>query len=137
MRAVHGNLVGQAKRSYVCRECGTSVPAVKGKRPKKCHHCSGPLVYMASNAELRRFNDLRMLERGGQIMGLLVQPSYPLHVGSEKIGTWRADFAYIEDGKLTVEDVKGRVDTHLSAWKRKHYELQYGVKVKIIQPSRR
>lgn len=36
---------------------------------------------------------------------------------------------YFEDGKFVVEDCKG-MKTPLYLWKRRHFEIQYGVKIR-------
>ena len=39
-----------------------------------------------------------------------------------------ADFVYIENGRKVVEDAKG-VRTQLYQWKRRHFEIQYGMPI--------
>lgn len=45
--------------------------------------------------------------------------------------TYRADFAYVEDGVRVVEDVKG-TDTRVSALKRAVLEAEYGIVVRVV-----
>lgn len=87
----------------------------------------------ASKAEGARYVELRLLEKAGEIRGLVLQPRFTLHVGRVLIGTYVADFAY-EDaaGTRVVEDVKG-LDLPLGRWKRKHFEAQYGQPVRVIR----
>lgn len=83
-----------------------------------------------STKEARRYGELKLLERAGQIQGLCLQPEYDLHVGSEKIGVYRADFEYAERGRHVVEDVKSEpTKTPLWRWKVKHLKAQYGIEV--------
>lgn len=82
-----------------------------------------------SQKEARRYKDLRMLERVKIIEFLEIQRPFFLCVNSQNVGKYVADFTYFEDGKFIVEDVKG-VRTPLYIWKRRHFEIQYGVKIR-------
>ena len=65
-------------------------------------------ISFASQKEARRFSELKLLERAGEVQQLQLQRSFPLHVGGEHIATYRADFCYrTPDGAFVVEDVKG------------------------------
>jgi hypothetical protein len=56
-----------------------------------------------SKAEMRRYLDLRILQRAGKIHDLVLQPSYSIETG-----IYTADFRYIDTMGVThVEDVKG------------------------------
>jgi hypothetical protein len=76
-----------------------------------------------SLAELRRYQDLRTMERNGDISNLIVHPRFILqepftynHVRERAIA-YEADFSYYEkDGKKIVEDVKG--------FKTKEYQIK-------------
>jgi hypothetical protein len=67
-----------------------------------------------SKAEARRCDQLHLLQHGGVIADLEVQPQFWFvingaqvkHEGGRRVG-YRADFAYREGGKHVVEDVKG------------------------------
>ena len=67
-----------------------------------------------SQAEARRYGELVLLQRAGEIHYLRVHPSYLLHAGFKVGGkpyqpiTYIADFEYLEGCKTIVEDVKGR-----------------------------
>jgi len=90
-------------------------------------------VKFASKAEARRYSELKLLERAGQIFGLQLQPPFRLEVGRECIGIYKADFSYRDkrDGRTVVEDVKG-FKTELYRWKKKHVEAQYGITITEI-----
>ncbi len=62
-----------------------------------------------SKAEARRYGELKLLERAGEIRDLELQPKFALvGIGATKICQYRADFAYQHtNGPLVVEDVKG------------------------------
>lgn len=102
-----------------------------------------------SAGEARRYQELRLLEKAGEIECLELQPVFELHAPSctgtfagalkamagEKlvIGKYIADFKYFDlkgDKGWIVEDFKG-MDLPLGKWKRKHAEKQYGIKVLV------
>jgi hypothetical protein len=101
-------------------------------------------VWFSSHREARRWSELRMLARAGQISDLGRQVQFPLHAvgydgGSYQVGAYVADFTYLLrppphiDGRsvLVVEDAKG-VRTDLYRWKKKHFELEYAVKISEV-----
>lgn len=83
-----------------------------------------------SIAESKRYKELALLEKAGQIKGLKLQPKFLLQEGFKKNGkTYRkieyiADFMYIENGKVIIEDVKG-METDVFKLKRKMFEYKY------------
>lgn len=92
-----------------------------------------------SKAEARRYQDLRLLERAGEIRGLELQPSFDLCVPTgltsmSRVGRYRADFAYEAVDRASgvwrrvIEDVKGmRTETY--RLKKRMVEAQYGVEI--------
>lgn len=68
-----------------------------------------------SKSEARRYSQLRLLEREGQIIDLELQPSFILAPSVRFSDSKRtkpalkyvADFEYIENGIKIIEDVKG------------------------------
>ena len=69
-----------------------------------------------SKAESRRYSELKLLERVGDIKDLELQPQFQIAINGVKVCTYKSDFQYFE--KLTqtddetawvniVEDVKG------------------------------
>lgn len=100
-------------------------------------------ITFASKAEAKRYQELKMLEKAGEITALELQPVFELSVskgaltGSEVIGKYVADFRYTRLGyrPLTdqdvIEDVKG-MKTALYRWKKKHVEAQYGIQITEI-----
>lgn len=103
---------------------------------------------MASQAEARRWVELKYLERAGEIHALRRQVEYPLAVGrlghpallgsvAKIIGSYVADFDYVTAAGLhIVEDVKG-VRLSLYRWKKKHFEAQYGIPISETAGGRR
>jgi len=87
-----------------------------------------------SLVEEKRYCELKLRERGGEIDGLVVHPRFDLAVNGKRIAVYEADFTYWDRIAKTgrVEDVKGKM-TALSRQKIAHYEAQYGFKVEIIR----
>lgn len=82
----------------------------------KFHNVSdtrGALVF-ASKSEARRYDELCLLVRAGEISDLKCQTSYELQKGFKHNGkkirpiVYRADFSYVENGVEVAEDVKAR-----------------------------
>lgn len=87
-------------------------------------------VSFASKREARRYSELKLLERAGEIDELKLQPRYPLIVNGQKVCTFVADFAY-RQGPLyqpVVEDCKG-VQTDVFRIKRKLMAACLGIEV--------
>lgn len=89
-------------------------------------------ITFASKAEARRYGELKLLERAGEIGIVRCQISFPLHVCGIKIGSYIADFGYWKDGERIIEDVKGFA-TPLYRWKKKHFETEHGLKIVEIR----
>ncbi len=93
-----------------------------------------------SKAEARRYAELKLLVKAGEVKDLELQPRFPLysptrhktHSGGTfvTICTYVADFRYRQgpSGVLVVEDVKG-VKTPLYRLKKKWFEAQYGLTI--------
>lgn len=112
-------------------------------------------IRFASKKEAKRYWELKLLERAGEIVNLALQPEFVLRVvpGTVKarlltaaarlrgdvppdlsvsIGKYRGDFEYRDkDGQRIVEDVKG-FKTPLYRWKKKHVEAQYGIEIREV-----
>lgn len=135
---------GQSKACYACAACGGVAGGILLKRAqqsKTCPHChEKALVRMDSRAEMVRWGELWQRQKMGHIYALQPQRRIPLMVGTTKIGTYVADFAYTvsKTEEFVLEDVKSAarngepIDTVISAWKRKHVEAQTGTPVTVI-----
>ena len=96
-------------------------------------------IKFQSIAESRRYKELALLEKAGKISNLKLQPRFLLQEGFKKNGkTYRkieyiADFRYIENDKIVVEDVKGK-ETEVFKLKHKLFEYHYPqYELKIIK----
>ena len=105
-------------------------------------------IRFASKAEARRYSELCLLEKAGEIHGIVLQPGFELAVFNRggglptSIGKYVADFAYCRclrtpcvRSHLVYEDVKG-FKTPLYRWKKKHVEAQYGISITEIRMRR-
>lgn len=60
----------------------------------------------ASKAEARRYGQLLLLERAGEISEITLQPKFTLDVNGLNVATYIGDFSYLQNQILVVEDVK-------------------------------
>tara|TARA_R110002020_G_C16263217_1_gene770632 strand:- start:1208 stop:1519 length:312 start_codon:yes stop_codon:yes gene_type:complete len=81
-----------------------------------------------SKAEARRYSNLKILEGVGDISDLELQPRYDLVINGIKVGFYKADFRYIQDGDTIVEDVKG-MKTPIYNLKKKMIKAIYGIDI--------
>lgn len=81
-----------------------------------------------SKKEALRCDELHILEAGGAIEHLILQPPFFIGVNGVEICKYVADFAYIDNGKRIVEDVKG-MRTATYRIKRKLMKAIYGIEV--------
>ncbi len=81
-----------------------------------------------SQKEGRRYTALKLLERSGTIKDLELQPKYDLIVNGYRVGFYKADFRYIENDKLVVEDVKG-MKTPIYNLKKKMIKAIYNIDI--------
>lgn len=94
----------------------------------------------ASKAEARRYAELWLLNDKGLIQNLEVQPSFVLAPCVKYDGSTRskpalryvADFSYIENDKLIVEDVKG-METPVFKIKRHLMKHVYKIDVRVTK----
>jgi hypothetical protein len=95
-----------------------------------------------SQKEARRYQELKLLEKAGEIWDLEIQPKFPLRAPSEKtlagtfpdqVGLYLADFAYRDRTGRVVEDVKSPpTRTALYRWKKRHMKIQYGIEIREV-----
>lgn len=87
-----------------------------------------------SKIEAKRYQDLKLVEKIGQLNDLKVHTRWPLSVGGILIGHYESDFDYSDSAvdHRVVEDVKG-CKTPLYLWKRRHFEAQYGFAITEIR----
>lgn len=81
-------------------------------------------IRFASQAEGRRYAQLKLLERAGEISRLELQPAFRCEINGKLVCTYRADFAYFDKSSRKVEDVKG-MKTPVYRLKKKLVEALY------------
>lgn len=82
-----------------------------------------------SAKEARRYGELKLLQRGRQISGLQVQPSFPIVINGVKVCTYKADFGYVDQiGSPVIEDCKG-FKTPVYLLKKKLMLAVYGIEI--------
>ena len=87
-------------------------------------------IWFESKKEGKRYSELLLLERVGKISDIKLQPRFLLQESFKKNGkTYRkieyvADFQYMENGKMIVEDTKG-FKTEVFKLKHKLFEYKY------------
>ena len=115
-------------------------------------------IQFDSKKEARRYCELKLLQQAGKIEALELQKEFELIPAQyeyfERYGktgkrlkdgkrcieqscTYKADFAYLQDGQLVVEDVKGFRDPQSAGYakfviKRKLMLERYGIRIKEI-----
>lgn len=104
----------------------------------------GTLMHFDSKREARRYMDLWLMQRSGEITNLRTQVKYPLlpkqvHPDGtqERAIDYVADFVYEKDGETVVEDSKGFRNTASAAYrvfvmKRKMMLYFHGVTVREV-----
>ena len=116
-----------------CLECGTEIMTRKAKRSVvkadgHCYKCGGKIVKFDSRKELKRWKELKLLEKAGKIInlrrqvriGLIGYEGRPIVSDSGRQLVYVADATYydLETGDVVIEDTKpGRVITPESALK--------------------
>ena len=100
-----------------------------------------------SKAELRRWEELKLLERAGEISGLTRQREFTLAFSGRpvlmrspkypngKVCSYKVDFSYTDaQGVATFEEFKGH-DTPESRLRRAVVEAIYGIEIIVTGPA--
>jgi hypothetical protein len=88
-------------------------------------------IIFDSKREAARYAELKLLEKGGFIRQLELQPAFEFELNGKVIFKYIADFRYFEGKTRVVEDVKG-VQTPLFRLKRKLIESQFNIKIVLV-----
>ena len=91
-------------------------------------------IVFASKKEMKRYAELRLLQRAGEVQDLELQPEFRVSINGEHYCTYTADFAYTEKGERIVEELKSTGTAKDAAFRlrKKAAELFYGIKVRMI-----
>lgn len=123
-----------AKKDYRCLSCGAAAVSADKKTCRACHGTN--IQKFDSKAEASHYDTLRTMRRMGEIRDLECQPRFPILVNGQNVGSYVADFRYLDaGGSVVVVDVKGgdATDTALSRFKRKCVTAQHGIDIRIIR----
>lgn len=108
---INGSDLGKhAIRVYICRGCGMWF---EGAAPVQCSCGRLDWDKFDSKGEARRWMQLRLLDRAGEITELRRQVPFPLMTITDdgkpvEWGKYIADFVYRENGVRIIEDSKAR-----------------------------
>ena len=91
-------------------------------------------IVFASKKEMKRYAELRLLERAGEVQDLELQPEFRVSINDQHYCTYTADFAYTENGQRVIEELKSTGTAKDASYRlrKKAAELFYGIKVKVI-----
>lgn len=103
-------------------------------------------IKFPSGREAKRYKELKLLERAGQISNLELQPKYPITINGAPViirskgypngrkASYKADFRYIDkNGKSVVEDSKSiATRTEADVLRRAIVEAIYGIRIQEV-----
>ena len=118
---------------WVCLDCGAQLVFEK---PAACHICSSDAIQkFDSKREAREYYNLKLLEKAGAISDIKLQPAFRIIINGVDVGSYYADFSYMEKGELHVIDVKSPATAKnaLYRFKKRCVEAQYGVQIEEIK----
>lgn len=81
-----------------------------------------------SKKEARRYQELKLLQKAGEIGRVEVHTPWPLEVNGQLICKYVGDFAYAKGKELIVEDTKG-IRTPVYRLKKKLMKAVYGIDI--------
>jgi hypothetical protein len=92
-------------------------------------------IHFDSQAEARRYGELRILERAGGLTRLVCHRRFPLSINGTKICDYEDDFDYTTpDGRYVVEDVKSpATKTALYRVKRNLMKALHGIDIVEVE----
>jgi len=100
-----------------------AIPLFQRLRKFRNKPCVVDGVRFASQAEARRYNELKLFLAAGDLSKLELQPKFPLVVNGKLVCTYIADFSYEQRGYRIIEDVKSPASK----------TPQYRIKVKLLK----
>ena len=91
-------------------------------------------IVFASKKEMKRYAELKLLQRAGEVQDLTLQPEFRVSINDQHYCTYTADFAYTQKGERIVEELKSTGTAKDAAYRlrKKAAELFYGIKIKVI-----
>ena len=95
--------------------------------------CSIYGIEFDSIGEKDRFLILLNAQNSGIITNLEMQKQFSLDINGVHIGKYTADFSYYKNGKLIVEDFKGKMISRDFPLRKKLMLAIHGIEIKIIK----
>ena len=94
-------------------------------------------ISFASKAEAKRYGELKLLQQMGDISNLECHPVYRYEsaLTGKLLFRYIADFRYLADAGMVVEDVKGQA-TQVFRLKKRLIEDRFGIEIKLITKGR-
>ena len=91
-------------------------------------------IAFASKLEMKRYAELKLLLRAGEIQDLELQPEFRVSINEQHYCTYTADYAYTEKKQRVIEELKSTGTAKDAAYRlrKKAAELFYGIKVRVI-----
>lgn len=85
-----------------------------------------------SQKEYKRWYELNLLQKAGQISELERQVTFRLEVNGQLICKYIADFCYIENGKRIIEDTKSSFTKKLPVYRLKYKLMKaiHGIEIR-------
>lgn len=125
----------EVKSGSACPKCWNRVFSTKPTSKYNARRTEYNGETFDSLFELRRWKELKMLEKAGIITNLKRQVRFPL-IEKSQYGreiAYIADFTYVEKGKQVVEDTKSEATkTPLYRLKKRLVAEKYGIVIKEI-----
>lgn len=112
-------------RNRIAKVVAAKAPTANGESsPSKRRKYSNVPTFVGeqrfdSKKEAERYMELRTLEAKGSISDLRCQVPFTFEYGRVKIGTYKSDFTYTENGIEIVEDVKSVATRDLGVYRLK------------------
>lgn len=91
-------------------------------------------IVFDSKKEATRYQELVLLQKFKKISQLILQPQFQITINDIKVCKYIADFSYLENGELVVEDVKSEYTRGLPLYrlKKKLMKAALGIEIKEI-----
>ena len=120
------------------------LPSVERVQPKRRHKYNAQPteidgIRFDSKREAQRYRELQLLAADGEIHALQLQPRFELQPSFKRNGKtvraihYVADFQYVENGRVIVEDTKG-METAVFKLKKKLFLFTYpDIELRIVK----
>lgn len=124
---------GTTRTNLIADKSAVDIDAIHHKRDAvnlKRKYKNEPTDGFHSRREAKRHQELSFLEKAGKIDELKSQVPFRMVVNGYLICTYIADFTYVENGRLVVEDAKGFITREFRI-KAKLMNALHGIEVKL------